>query len=63
MARPMGTTGFRNPQALSSALTALGTLQPRAFGFLNPVVPLVLLSNLYVDYYSVPHYKTRIFIF
>ncbi len=34
-----GTTGFRYPQALSSALAALGTLQPRAFGFLNPIVP------------------------
>ena len=36
---------FRNPQALSSALTALGTLQPRAFGFLNIVDPLVSVSN------------------
>ena len=39
---------FRNPQALSSALAALGTLQPRAFGFLNTVDPFVSVSNYYV---------------
>ena len=39
---------FRNPQALSSALAALGTLQPRAFGFLNTVDPLVSVSNYYL---------------
>ena len=44
----MGSTRFRNPQALSSALASLGTLQPRAFGFLNRVDPLVSASNLYV---------------
>ena len=45
----MGTTRFRNPRALSSALATLGTLQPRALGFLNRVVPLVLASNYYAD--------------
>ena len=37
------TKRFSNPQALSSALTALGTLQPRAFGLLNRLVTSVLL--------------------
>ena len=37
----MGSTRFRNPWALSSALAALGTLQPKALGFLNRVDPLV----------------------
>ena len=44
----MGTMQFRNPQARSSALTTLRTLQPRALGFLNRVVPLVSVSNSYV---------------
>ena len=49
----MGTKRFSNPQALSSALAALGTLQPRAFGLLNRLVPLVLASNYYVaSYYT-----------
>ena len=39
---------YRNPRALSSALATLGTLQPRALGFLNRVVPLVSASNYYV---------------
>ena len=34
--------------ALSSALAALGTLQPRALRFLNHVDPLVSVSNLYL---------------
>ncbi len=46
----MGSTGFRNPRALSSALAALGTLQPRALGFLNPVDPLYTVPNCYVVY-------------
>ena len=29
----MGSTRFRNPRALSSALAALRTLHPRALGF------------------------------
>ena len=44
----MGSTVFRNPRALSSALAALGTLQPRALGFLNTVDPLDTVSNCYV---------------
>ncbi len=44
----MGSAGFRNPRALSSALAALGTLQPRALGFLNPVDPLYTVPNCYV---------------
>ena len=46
----MGSTVFRNPRALSSALAALGTLQPRALGFLNTVDPLDTVSNCYVVY-------------
>ena len=34
-----GTTRFREPRALSSALAPLGTLQPRALGSLNRVDP------------------------
>ena len=44
MPQPMVTKLFRNPQALSSALAMLGTLQPRALGFLNSLVTLVLAS-------------------
>ena len=44
----MGSTQFRNPRALSSTLASLGTLQPRAFGFLNRIDPLVSASNLYI---------------
>ena len=44
----MGSTVFRNPRALSSALAALGTLQPRALGFLNTVDPLDTVSNCYL---------------
>ena len=40
-----GTKQFSNPQALSSAFAVLGMLQPRAFGLLNRLVPLVLVSN------------------
>ena len=43
----MGSTVFRNPWALSSALAVLGTLQPRALGFLNTVDPLDTVSNCY----------------
>ena len=47
-----GTKLFSNPQALSSALAVLRTLQPRAFGLLkgllNRLVSLVLVSNYYV---------------
>ena len=41
----MGSTLFRDPQARSSALAALGTPQPRAFGSLNRVDPLDSVSN------------------
>ena len=44
----MGSTLFRDPQARSSALAALGSLQPRAFGSLNRVDPLDSVSNYYV---------------
>ena len=40
-----------DPQALSSALALLGTLQPRAFGSLNRVDPLDSISNYYIVYY------------
>ena len=44
------TKRFSNPQALSSALAALRMLQPRAFGLLNRLVPLVLVYNYYPMY-------------
>ena len=51
MPRPMGSTRFRIPPALSSVLTAFRTLQLRAVGILNHVYiiidPLVLSSNYY----------------
>ena len=34
-----GTRQFKEPRALSSALAAIGTLQPRALGSLNRVDP------------------------
>ena len=43
-----GAKRFSNPQALSSALTVLSTLQPQAFRLLNHLVPLVLMSNYYL---------------
>ena len=45
----MGSTLFRNPRALSSALTTLGSLQPRAIGFLNRVDPSDLAPNYYTN--------------
>ena len=43
-----GTKRVSNPQVLSSALAAPGTLQPWAFRLLNHLVPLVLVSNYYL---------------
>ncbi len=44
----MGSTGFRNPQAHSSACPRYArALQHRALGFLNPVDPLYTVSNRY----------------
>ena len=45
----MVSTLFRDPQALSSDLAALGTLQPRAFGSLNRVETLDSASNYYIE--------------
>ena len=45
----MVSTRFRDPQALSSDLASLGTLQPRAFGSLNRVETLDLASNYYLN--------------
>ena len=44
----MGSRLFRDPQAQGSALTALGMLQPRAFGSLKSVEPLDSVSNYYL---------------
>ena len=44
----MVSTLFRDPQALSSDLASLGTLQPRAFGSLNCVETLDSASNYYI---------------
>ena len=44
----MVSTLFRDPQARSSALAALGTLQPQAFGSLNRVETLDSASNYYL---------------
>ena len=44
----MVSTLFRDPQARSTALAALGTLQPRAFGSLNHVETLDSASNYYL---------------
>ena len=49
----MVSTLFRDPQALSSDLASLGTLQPRAFGSLNRVETLDSASNYYL--YSSTH--------
>ena len=45
----MVSTLFRDPQARSSALAALGTLQPQAFGSLNRVETLDSVSNYYIE--------------
>ena len=60
----MGTKQFSNPQALSSALTALGMLQLQAIGLLNCLVPIVLASNYYLASYKItlycdPHERTN----
>ena len=47
------TKRFSNPQALSSTLAVLGTLQPQAFSLLNCLVPLVLASNYYLAMYTI----------
>ena len=46
----MVSTLFRDPQARSSALAALGTPQPRAFGSLNRVETLDSTSNYYIEH-------------
>ena len=45
----MVSTLFRDPQVLSSALAALGTLEPQAFGSLNHVETLNSASNYYIN--------------
>ena len=45
----MVSTLFRDPQARSSALAALGTPQPRAFRSLNRVETLDSTSNYYIE--------------
>ena len=55
----MGSTLFRDPQARSSALATLGTLQPQAFGSLNHVDPLDSVSNYYLD---LEHYTSALII-
>ena len=45
----MVSTLFRDPQALSSALTLLGMLQPQAFRSLNCVETLDSASNYYIE--------------
>ncbi len=44
----MGSTWFRNPQALSSALALARAPQARAFGFLNHIDPLASVPNYYL---------------
>ena len=41
--------GLRDPQALSSALAKLRSLQPRTFRSLKTVDSLVSVTNYYVD--------------
>ena len=51
----MVSTLFRDPQARSSALAALGMLQPRAFGSLNRVETLDSVSNYYLEHSLTKH--------
>ena len=55
----MGSTVFRDPQALSSTLAALGSPQLRPSGSLNTVEPLVSVSNYYIVKFNsrIPHGK------
>ena len=41
----MGSTFFGDPQALSSTVAVLRMLQPQAFGSLNHIDPMDLVSN------------------
>ncbi len=41
---------FKGPQAFSSALTALGTLQPQAFGPLKCIETSNSSSNYYLEF-------------
>ena len=50
----MVTKRLRNLRARSSALASLGTLQPQALGFLNRLVTLVSVSNLYILVKALP---------
>ena len=44
-----GIKRFSNPQALNSTHTVINMLQPQVFGLLNHLVPLVLVSNCYIQ--------------
>ena len=44
-----GNKRFSNPEALSSALAVLRTLQPQAFGLLNHLVHLVLAYKIAIE--------------
>ena len=55
----MGSTLFRDPQALSSTLAAFRTLQPWAFRSLNRVDPLDSVSNYYIDVKMVKFLKRQ----
>ena len=46
----MVSTLFRDSQTLSSALAALRTLQPRAFGSLSHIETLDSVSNYYLEW-------------
>ena len=48
--QPTITKPYRNPQVLSSVLSALGTLQPQALSFLNCLVTSVLALNYFIEY-------------
>ena len=52
----MVSTLYRDPQARSSTLAALGTLQPQAFGSLNRVETLDSVSNYYLLALELPRY-------
>ena len=46
--RPMRTTRFRRPWALSSDLATVWTVQPRALGLLNPLHGLAIYYIPYI---------------
>ena len=49
----MGSIGFKNPQALSSAHAVLGHYNPRLSNFLNPMLLFFSREAFFITQYSI----------